>query len=76
VNPDLVDLLIQNVSFGALFVVLFVWTLRTNDQREKRYLALLDCYGKQLETIAITLKTIQEQTNHLVKTVGHEVKDV
>lgn len=60
-TPDMIDALIQNISFGALFVVLFVWTLRTNERREQRYLSLLDNYGKQLETISSTLKQIQEK---------------
>lgn len=66
-TPDMIDALIQNVSFGALFVVLFIWTLRTNEKREQRYLTLLDNYGKQLEVIATTLKEIQLQVESLNK---------
>lgn len=60
-TPDMIDALVQNVSFGALFVVLFVWTLRANEKREARYLSLLDCYGKQLENIASSLNQLKEQ---------------
>lgn len=60
-TPDMIDSLVQNVSFGALFVVLFVWTLRSNEKRETRYLSLLDCYGKQLENIANALQQIQDK---------------
>ena len=67
--------LVQNISFAALFVALFWWTLKTNEKREARYLSLLDCYGKQLELISNTLKVIQERTAHLVKTTGHELKE-
>lgn len=70
-TPELIDALLSNVSFGALFVVLFIWVLRTNDAREKRYLSLLDCYGTQLQKISETLEKIQEQTEHLVKTAGY-----
>jgi hypothetical protein len=67
--------LLQNISFAALFVALFYWTLRTNASREERYLKIIDCYGVQLEAIAASLKAIQEQTAHLVKTAGHEDKE-
>ena len=60
-SAELIDVLIQNISFGALFAVLFVWTLRTNDRREARYMALLDVYGKQLEVIAAALLEIQNR---------------
>ncbi|GEM_PF-5794658 len=60
-NDALIDALLQNVGFAALFIVLFTWTLRENTRREERYLSLLDCYGKQLEHIAITLSQIEER---------------
>ncbi len=59
--------LVQNLSYGALFVALFVWTLRSNDKREQRYLTILDCYGKQLEQIASTLTKILGQIENIEK---------
>lgn len=68
-TPDLFTAFLQNPNFGfgVLFVGLFVWVLKTNDAREKRYLSLLDCYGTQLQKISDTLEKIQQQTEDLVK---------
>ncbi len=69
-SAETVNVLIQNLSFGALFVVLFVWTLRENAKREQRYLNILDCYGKQLESIAGTLSKIEERFESLEERRG------
>jgi len=34
--------------FAVLFIVLLAWVLRTNDQRENRYLNVIDKYGDQI----------------------------
>jgi len=66
---DLLDFLLRNdfVSFGALFVVLFWWTLKTNESRECRLLGILDKYGVQLGEIADSLRAIQEQNRLIVE---------
>jgi hypothetical protein len=62
-STEVLNLLADKLSYAMLFVVLFWWTLRSNEKREQRYLSLLDLYGKQLESIAATLLRIQEQMN-------------
>ncbi len=59
--PDNSSDLIANLSYGALFVVLFLWTLRESARREERLLGIIECYNKQLESIAMTLTKILEK---------------
>ena len=59
--PENPNDLIANLSYGALFVVLFLWTLRESAKREERLLAIIECYNKQLESIAMTLTKILEK---------------
>jgi len=35
--------------FTVLFIALLAWVLRTNDQRENRYLDVIDKYGDKID---------------------------
>lgn len=38
--------------FAVLFVGLFVYMIRKNDEREQRYLEIIDNYAKSVETLS------------------------
>ena len=65
------DLLLSNVSYGALFVVLFLWTLRESARREERLLGILDCYNKQLQAIAAAVEKLLEKIDDSGCAVRH-----
>jgi hypothetical protein len=70
--PDNIwDLLLSNVSYGALFVVLFIWTLRESAKREDRLLGILDCYNKQLEDITAAVERLLEKIDDSGSSVRH-----
>ena len=39
-HVEIIDNLVSNgteITFSVLFIALFIWNIRTNDEREKRY---------------------------------------
>ena len=56
----LIDSAIQNGVFCILFVMLFVYTMKQNSEREKQLQNLISEYNQQLKKISETLIKIQE----------------
>lgn len=42
--------------FGVLFGFLFIYTIKKNDEREQRYLEIIDNYSQSVETLSQSLK--------------------
>ena len=65
-TPEMFNVLLTNVSFGSLFVALFVWTLRSSERREEKYqIALVNISDKIVATLAKivdVLAVIEKQT--------------
>lgn len=56
----LIDSAIPNGVFCILFVMLFVYTMKQNSEREKQLQNLISEYNQQLKKISETLIKIQE----------------
>lgn len=74
------------ISFGVLFVSLFVWVMRKNDEREKRYTLQLEgkakviaeqqiFIAKQSEMMGNISNTVKE-TSETIKKVSEEIHDI
>jgi hypothetical protein len=56
----IIDTAIPNGIFCILFVMLFVYTMKQNSEREKQLQNLISEYNQQLKKISETLIKIQE----------------
>lgn len=77
-----IDALLSNateISFAVLFVALFVWVMRKNDERENRYLKRLDDKNKviteQQRFISEQTKTMSE-ISETVKETSNNVREI
>lgn len=77
-----IDTLLSNateISFAVLFVALFVWVMRKNDERENRYLKRLDdknnVITEQQKFISEQTKTMSE-ISETVKETSKNVRDI
>ena len=49
----------ENIGFPILFVCLFVWVMRQNNEREERYLNTIDALTLSLKQVERMERTIQ-----------------
>lgn len=67
------------ISFAVLFVALFIWVMRKNDERENRYLKRLDDKNKviteQQQFISSQTKTMSE-ISETVKETSNNVREI
>lgn len=77
-----IDTLLSNateISFAVLFVALFVWVMKKNDERENRYLKRLDdknnVITEQQKFISEQTKTMSE-ISETVKETSKNVRDI
>jgi archaellum component FlaC len=59
--------------FAVLFIILLGWVLRTNDQRENRYLNVIDKYGDKIDD---RVTVIDGKVDNLQKDVAGLKTDV
>lgn len=74
------------ISFGILFVALFIWVIKKNDEREKRYMKRLDdkneviteqqsFIGEQSKMMSSISETVKE-TSETMRKVSEEIHDI
>ena len=62
--------------FAILFIVLLAWVLKTNDQRENRYLNVIDKYGDVLDSKVTCIDVRVQGLEKDMAEVKKDVKDI
>lgn len=61
--PDIKwDTLIKQGIFAALFIILLVYTIRTNDARETRYINMIDTLNETINTKLVEIKAMHTRS--------------
>ena len=63
--------IISNVSFGALFVYLFWYTLKRNEARESKYQEIIDENQKIISNLSDKLDVVED-----IKEDLNEIKEI
>ena len=50
-----IEMLLSNGIFAGLFVSLYRYTIKKNDEREDRYLGIINSYSESLQSLKETL---------------------
>ena len=50
----------ENVTFATLFIGLLVWVMRTNTDRENRYMQIISDLTESLKSLDLIEKTVNE----------------
>ena len=69
------NVLLTNVSFGSLFVALFVWTLRTSEKREEKYQAALVLLSERIVATLEKIVTTQDKTVEVLANIEKQTAD-
>jgi len=57
----------KDMIFFVLFIFLFYWVLKKNDEREKRYINTIETLGKQLGIVEDIKLAIDRMEEYFIK---------
>ena len=69
------NVLLTNLSFGSLFVALFVWTLRTSEKREEKYQAALVLLSERIVATLEKIIQTQDKAINLLASIERQTAD-
>lgn len=67
--------LFTNISFGTLFVVLFLWVLRTSEKREEKYQQALLLLSQNVVATLDKIVTTQDKTVTVLANIERQTAD-